>query len=131
MKTLTPEEILADIFAIPSMNDWYKPVLKAMQIYAAQFQSQPSISAEDAFKQFLLKNGCTEKDVEPVAEQLMAPENELREWKYFLAGFLSRNSQGKEVEISETTHRNLCTCKHLVESYHNFCPNCGARIVWK
>ena len=51
--------------------------------------------------------------------------------QYLIGISLNASRQGKEVEISGTTHRNLCTCKHLVESYHNFCPNCGARIVWK
>jgi len=37
----TPEQILEEIFFKPHMKDWYKPVIKAMNIYAAQFAIEP------------------------------------------------------------------------------------------
>ncbi len=34
----TKEEVLDEIFFKPEVADWYKPVLKAMEQYAAQFK---------------------------------------------------------------------------------------------
>lgn len=36
----TKEEILEEIFYRPETRDWYKPVLKAMEIYKQQFHPQ-------------------------------------------------------------------------------------------
>jgi len=37
----TKEEILEEIFYKPETQDWYKPVLKAMETYALQLRQPP------------------------------------------------------------------------------------------
>ena len=114
----TPEEILADIFCIPQINDWYKPVLKAMQIYATQFQSQPSISAEEFLNEeeyALTSDG-----------QFEICKSELLR---LLTEFASR--QGKLVEPINDKGDKCSGCGHYFTDKYNFCPNCGSKIVWK
>lgn len=71
----TKEEILEELFYKPETQDWYKPVLKAMETYAQQLR-QPLVSGG--------------------SEQLKGDEHKSAEWRSKNLGY---GSKGEMVYI--------------------------------
>ena len=150
MKTLTPEEILAselsceieDIGMAIFHNVQGYVLLKAIKVYHAQFQSQPSISAEEFLKEKALQHIRAEfrdeilSDLEDgIEEQDIELSFTLDTLSELLTEFASR--QGKVVEVSRVEFFKddggkcpSCKAPDLFVD-DNFCPKCGGRIVWK
>ena len=141
MKTLTPEEILAselgceieDIGMAIFHNVQGYVLLKAIKVYHAQFQSQPSISAEAFLKENrilkILKDYLFDLDINiPIEEQGYILIETAKVIEDLFTDFISRNSQGKEVEI-QRGEKWICSCgNNRIFHDFNFCPNCGAKI---